>query len=360
MLLIQSRKRTDAISELSFVDRHQILKPQSPEDKRQDKVQDGISDEITTHEPFNLVSRHRIATLSLEQLVELSELVSERIHIKKRYNNTPLRRIIAHQVSTETTQSDCDRFSQTDTLLNTEPSEVTPKSIEDTPEDIQARFNSTPLRRILSRQVPAESRKTEHQSRPTPSAKYEPEPVEVRRARYNNTPLRRIISRQTYPEALRNKEGLDNAESPDALQITTLQRVPRSNTPLRRILSRQQSSPTEYEEDYDAVSTRADSVIDLDSPIRSESSANKPPPPTTVILNSEARIREYEEALWKTASYPLTDKEARATVVTVTEVVLESKEPRRIVVDSKGSPLRRILQRQTSRDWRAPARVAVA
>jgi hypothetical protein len=360
MLLSQSRKRTDANFVLSSVDGHQVLKPQPPGDKQQEQTQEGFAGDIMKHEPFNLVFKHRIATLSLEQLTELSGLVSERIHIIKRYNNTPLRRIIAHQVSTDTSQSYCDRFSQTNTLLNTEASEITPKSIKDTPEAIQARFNSTPLRRILSRPVPADSRKTEQPSRPIPSAKYEPEPMEVRRARYNNTPLRRIISRQTYPEALINKEELDNTESSDPLPVTTPQRVLRSNTPLRRILSRQQSSPMEYEKDYDAVSTRADSFIDPDSPVYSESSANSPPHATTVILNSKAKVREYEEAPWKTASYSLPDKEARATVVTVTEVVPETKKPRRIVVDSKGSPLLRILQRQTSKDWRAPARVVVA
>lgn len=395
MLLIQPRTRTRATLD------HTTSHPASwqsdtvgiPANAQINPIDEPCRVRPVVREERSILSKTEIATLSLEQLQQLSTLVLDRIQIKKRYNNTPLRRIIARQASGEVDRRpppDSDTFSETDTLANTEVLEPARES----PETIQRRYNSTPLRRILTRQTSSE-RRTEAGSSAATSAKYEPESLEVRKRRFNNTPLRRIVSRQTSGEhhkdnTISNPRAATSAASPQSNVSTP---VPRSNTPLRRILSRQASSQTVTKKDDDELSERADSVIDPDSPIRSRSTqptttvtirssssirayetalwskTTSPSRPTsTVHLNSESQIRAYEEALWAKSSTSYIAQERkkdeeeqkdRATTVTVSELATEAKKPKRIVVDSKGSPLRRILQRQTSRDWRAPARVGV-
>lgn len=385
MLLIQPRKRSRA----NFDQDHARSHPAS----WQPVVQETPADiRASTHTVVSgsvaSFSKSSIAALSLEQLQELSTHISDRIQIKRRYNNTPLRRIIARQVSgahsPTPTRPEEDTFSQTDTLVNSEVLEAPRDSVE----SIQARYNSTPLRRILARQVSAEQReKSTSNASSTPP--YEPESLEVRKARYNDTPLRRILSRQTSAEHPKETTS-SNVSSSISSQRSVSTIVPRSNTPLRRILSRQASAQTilTRQKDDDELSDRADSVISPDSPILSRPVSQ---PSVLVELTSESRIRAYEIAVWgitKTLPLPAArehcnsndsirayeeaiwakhavlvrapkPEESQGTSVMVMEVFADAKKPKRIVVDSKGSPLRRILQRQTSQDWRAPARVGV-
>ncbi|KAF2623295.1 hypothetical protein BU25DRAFT_181881 [Macroventuria anomochaeta] len=395
MLLIEPRKRSHA----TFNHDHATSHPaswQSDAKEMSASVQTSSTDAVhlslstsTARADHTSFSKSSVATLNLEQLQQLSALVEDRIQIKKRYNNTPLRRIIARQVSgnafQETSRPASDTFSQTDTLVNTEAQEIVREPLEVR----RARFNSTPLRRILSRQVSTET-KRDVSSSASLSKSYEPEPLEVRKARYNNTPLRRIVSRQASSEQAQSTETSDDrSNSPVSSRSYVPTPVPRSNTPLRRILSRQASVQTAPQKDDDSVFERADSVIDAESPVRSRRTASPAPHSPTISLNCDSRIRAYEEALWKkptgqNASVHLNsesrirayeealwaktapprrsgaeEKDTQATTITVTEVAAEAKKPTRVVVDSKGSPLRRILQRQTSRDWRAPATVRV-
>ena len=391
MLLIQPRQRSRATFDHDHATSHpaswQSDAKETSVNAQQNLVVVAPSVASTMHES-HMFSKTNVATLSLEELQQLSTLVTDRIQIKKRYNNTPLRRIIACQTANNASQipvrSEEDTFSQTDTLMSPEALEA----FRESPETIQAQYNSTPPPRILSRQVSTEQRKDVPYGASAP-ARYEPEPLEVRRARYNNTPLRRVLSRQTSAE--KSDKMTENKRSQTTLatpRVSTQSHVPtpvpRSNTPLRRILSRQASVQTTTGKVHDRVLERADSVIDPDSPIRSRKLDSQPS--ATVDLNSEARIRAYEEILWRKSTSSEnpnvhlnsesrirvyeeavwakqvpnshSDKKTQGTTITVTEVSEDAKKPKRIVVDSKGSPLRRILQRQTSSDWRAPARVA--
>lgn len=340
-----------------------------------------------------------IKALSLGQLQDLRVLVEGRIQIKKRFNNTPLRRIITRQTPCSAAQithePDSDTASQTDTLVNNETQETVKEPLEAR----KARYNNTPQRRILSRQ--ACSGHKEHQTSHAPvHIHHEPEPLSVRRVRYNNTPLRRILSHQTSLSILISPASWDPLPATEA-PVANNAPLPRSNTPLRRIISRQASAQPVQRKEDDYVCERADSVIDPDSPVRSRTTVAQ----ARIPWRNEARIRAYEEDLWARTSLSSTpvslpreagfervqapaglDEEARVraceeavqekvqrpcileadegkdkssiTTVTVTELTgLEARKPRLIVVDSKGSPLRRILQRQTSKDWRAAARV---
>lgn len=270
MLLIQPRKRSRALD-------HATTHPASWQTDTTDSLvceartfsRAESSSPSTVCDDGTGFSTTSIAALDLHQLQQLSVLISERIQIRKRYNNTPLRRIIARQVSTQPVHGSVkveeDRLSQTDTLLGPEAVEV--EIAKESPEAIKARYNDTPLRRILSRQVSVmgkEARPHDASGRVQPAR----EPVEVRKRRYNNTPLRRILSGQATLE--RPREPAANiVASPSLYTVHTTPStpVPRSNTPLRRILTRQVSahSVTLKEED-DELSDRADSVISLASP----------------------------------------------------------------------------------------------
>lgn len=397
MLLIHPRKRSRA----TFDNDHATSHPASWQESVQRTVPNAQTPSNTGPDPDLPItyanstpfSKTEVASLSLEQLQELSVLVSDRILIKKRFNITPLRRILARQALSSGFQTpsrpDSDTASQTDTLVNAEM----PETVKESPETRRARYNNTPLRRILSRQTAAGSR-DQKSPETLAHAQYEREPLEVRKARYNNTPLRRIVSHQTSSTLA----GAQPTAPPKTPQQLPPAPVPRSNTPLRRILSRQTSAQTvSAKENDDDSSERADSVIDPDSPIRSRTAA----PSTSLVLNDEERIRAHESALWtwstnslassasslnlsdragmlvndeasirafeeilwaKTAPSPpavqVGKEKETETTVTITELG-DAKKPKRIVVDSKGSPLRRILQRQSSADWRAPARVGV-
>lgn len=374
--------------------------PQKAPLDAQTSISTGVSENAsTTQQSPRAFSETAIKALSLRQLQDLRILVEERIQIKKRFNSTPLRRIINYQAPCSAAHTvhdvDEDAASQTDTLVNNEPQ----KPVREPLEVRKARYNNTPLRRILSRQ--ASSGYSEHRTPQVPvPTQHEPEPLSVRRARYNNTPLRRILSHQaslssSISHARRN--ALPATQAPVANNAP----VPRSNTPLRRILSRQASAQPGPRKEDDDVSKRADSVIDPDSPVRSRitvpaarislneeekigayetdlwaltslsptpSSPPRSSEPEQVLapadLNDEARVCACEEAVREKAPIPCSlegdgekDKSSTATV-TVTEVTgVHARRPRLIVVESKGSPLRRILQRQTSKDWRAAARV---
>lgn len=315
-----------------------------------------------------------IAALDLEQLQELSACISDRIAIRKRYNNTPLRRIIARQTSDQFPQAPArveeDTLSQTDTLVSTEVGKA--ERSREAPEVIRRRYNDTPLRRILSRQASAGS-KVDGPHRTSAPVHHVPESLEVRRKRYNNTPLRRIFFRQT-PSEHPNESVVATLPLSSPLQTTASMPIPRSNTPLRRILNRQTSTPTLSQDKPSPPPSRADSVISPSSPILSrqftstDPSSPLSPPPFPIHLNAEPEIRAYEQLIWTKshltpvyALYPQLDKKKNETSVTVTEIATggetEARMPKRFVVDGKGSPLRRILQRQSSRDWRAVARV---
>ena len=353
MLLIQPRKRSRATSDgnnhaTSHPASWQATAQKDPLDAQPSVNAGPFESASLTQSSPRPFSETAIADLSLEQLQNLHVLVEERIQIKKRYNSTPLRRIIARQVSRHassstaptTVQPDSDTASETDTLVNSS----TPNNIVSDREPLEVRrerYNDTPLRRILSRQASG-AYAEEHGHPPhVPNASFEAEPQEVRRARYNNTPLRRIVSRQ-IPSSPSSSSSSRTFLPPS---ICTSTPVPRSNTPLRRILSRQVSAQTVPQKEDDDACERADSVIDPDSPVRSRTTAQT----TSVILNGEARIRNWEEAVWnKTpilSGFSEEKEQEKGTTVTVTEVVAETKMPTRIVVDAKGSPLRRILQR---------------
>src|SRR5690242_746118 len=180
MLLIQPRKRCRAAFDQDHARSHpaswQPVAQEDPADVRA-STHTAVSGSVASF------PKSSIAALSLEQLQELSTHISDRIQIKRRYNNTPLRRIIARQASgapsLTPTRSEEDTFSQTDTLVNSEVLEAPRDSIE----SIQARYNSTPLRRILARQASSEQRaRLSHNASSTP---HEPESLEVRKARYN-------------------------------------------------------------------------------------------------------------------------------------------------------------------------------
>ncbi|KAF3048417.1 hypothetical protein E8E12_011785 [Didymella heteroderae] len=397
MLLIQPRERSRAIPDHDHAISHpaswQADVQKAPQDAQSSISAGAPPDVLTTHSSPSTFSKTEIAALSLEQLQELTILVSDRIQIKQRFNNTPLRRIISRQASSGAFQTtfgpDSDTASQTDTLVYTE----TPDTVREPPEVRRARYNSTPLRRILSRQT-STSHGTENLS--APAHTHSPaEAPSVVKARYNNTPLRRILSRQTPsappPSALAARQSIPVSESP-----VPHAPMPRSSTPLRRILLRQVSAQAIEKED-DEISERADSVIDPESPVRALSTASAVAPavdvalissnkdriqayetnvwgfnsslPSTatltlpspglvekarVRLNDEVRVRAYEESVWAKTPFPprvAVEKEKekeKSTTITVTEVLVEAKRPKRIVVDSKGSPLRRILQRQTT------------
>lgn len=324
-----------------------------------------------------------IAALNLGELQDLSAHIAERIRIKKRYNNTPLRRILAQQApgqaSRVTVKSEEDTLSQTDTLVNAEVEVVEVE--RESPEAIQRRYNNTPLRRILFRQT-ATSPNTDSLRGTQGSRGYEPESLEIRRARYNNTPLRRILSRQTPAQHPIEAYASPPASPPHSAAPPL---VPRSNTPLRRILARQTSNvsiPLNEEKEEATVSNRADSVISPNSPIRSShslsSSSNffweseQPISSSTlessrVHFNAETDIRAYEERIWAKSKQDITalvggkHESKLATTVTVTEVGVgdETRVSRCVVVDEKGSPLRRILQRQASSDWNTRREVGV-
>lgn len=389
MLLIQPRKRSRTNAD--HATSHPASWQPEPKETSTNALETDVElvplDKSITRESYNAFSKTKIAALSLEQLQQLNILVEDRIQIKQRYNNTPLRRNIVRQVSSRVSKrtegAEDDTFSQTDTLVNTDVQEVARES----PETIQARYNSTPLRRILSRQVSAEKRAHELSDTFTPT-RYEPEPLEVRKARYNSTPLRRILSRQTTAESapVDALSPIESLPSTAFSQPYTPTPVPRSDTPLRRILSRQTSASTTTEKDNGRHSNRADSVIDPDSPTRSctthhtsvplnsvaealahdEAPKNKRTPSVSsrIHLNSETEIRAYEEALWAKPASPKhlrrsKEEKKSGTTVTVTEIAVEAKKAKRIVVDSKGSPLRRILQRQGSGEVRAVVGVGV-
>ncbi|KAG9198574.1 hypothetical protein G6514_009815 [Epicoccum nigrum] len=389
MLLIQPRKRNRATfdQDQNHATSHPASWQSRPKDIS-DKFQDvsiAVSSASSTVGADNVsLSRTSIAALDLEELLNLSAHISERIQIKKRYNDTPLRRILArqapdHQTSRNPVKPEEDTFSQTDTLINTEVEGA--KISRESPGVIQRRYNNTPLRRILSRQTV---------SRPTTdgycsthrSRGYDSESPETRKARYNNTPLRRILSHQTSA-----KHSIETYASPPAStpRSTESPLVPRSNTPLRRILARQTSivsdTPNE-EKEQDAASNRADSVISSNSPILSFPSLGSSSKslwgnenslsslilaPPYVHLNAETDIRAYEERIWAKSKQGMTPlfggkhESKRATTVTVTEVGVgnETRVSNRVVVDDKGSPLRRILQRQASSDWRVGRRLGV-
>ena len=328
------------------------------------------------------LSRASIAALKLEELQDLSAHIAERIRIKKRYNNTPLRRILAQQAPGQASRGvvkpEEDTLSQTDTLVNAEVEVV--EAERESPEAIQRRYNNTPLRRILSRQTVASpntdgSRSTQGPRGTQGSRGSEPESLETMRARCNNTPLRRILSRQTSA-----KHSIEAYASPPASapHSAASPLVPRSNTPLRRILARQTSvvsNPPNEEKEEETASNRADSVISPNSPIFSSpglgSSSNffwdsdKPTSSPTlessrVHFNAETDIRAYEERIWAKSRQGVASlfgckhESKRATIVTVAEVGVgdETRVPKRSVVGDKGSPLRRIPQRQASSDWR--------
>lgn len=78
-------------------------------------------------------------------------------------------------------------------------------------------------------------------------------------------------------------------------------------------------------------------------------------------------IRAYEERVWAKSKQDITvlvsgtHESKRATIVTVTEVGVgdEARVSKRVVVDEKGSPLRRMLQRQASSGWRTGREVGI-
>jgi hypothetical protein len=385
MLLIQPRKRNRATYQ-NHATSHPASWQSTPKDisNRFHNVSVAVSSASSTLAFDNAnLSRTSIAALNLEELQDLSTHIAERIQIKKRYNNTPLRRILAQQAPGQASRGflkpEEDTFSQTDTLVNAEveAAEVSRES----PEVIQRRYNNTPLRRILSRQTAA-STNTDG-SRSTQGGRgYEPESLKTRKARYNNTPLRRILSRQTSA-----KHSVETFASPPASPpySTASPLIPRSNTPLRRILARQTSiisDPPNEEKEEETASNRADSVISPNSPILSSPSlgcssnslweSEQPISSPTLMssrvhLNAETEIRAYEELIWAKYEQGVTSlfggkhKSKRATTITATEVKVgvETRVSKRVVVDDKGSPLRRILKRQASSDWRTGRRVGI-
>lgn len=130
MLLIQPRKRNRATfdQDQNHATSHPASWQSRPKDIS-DKFQDvsiAISSASSTVGTDNVsLSRTSIAALDLEELLNLSAHISERIQIKKRYNDTPLRRILArqapgHQASRNPVKPEEDTSSQTDTLINTE------------------------------------------------------------------------------------------------------------------------------------------------------------------------------------------------------------------------------------------------
>ncbi|KAF2998848.1 hypothetical protein E8E13_003266 [Curvularia kusanoi] len=398
MLLIQPRKR--AVRATFDEKDHATSHPASWQSSESEEVsgefdksiivaESPASSSIANNDHAGL-SKASIATLTLEQLQALSAEIADRIQTKQRFNNTPLRRIILAQQQAQShaathaapvKEVEEDALSQTSTLA---PPSVFEELRREPAEVIQRRYNDTPLRRILSRQSPASS--SSSGSSAASSSLPSSEPPEIRKKRFNNTPLRRILSRQTTASSSVHTTA-ETPLSPTA--VASMVPVPRSNTPLRRILERQTSHSiaepvqednerkTKEEED-----DRADSVIDPASPNPSRSrnqeedgslwGSQRPQHHAFLTLNAETEIRAWEERVWakstqnpssRTSSFVSRQEKQdakRTTTVTVTELGAgdeKPKMPKRIVVDSKGSPLRRILQRQTSREWRAVARV---
>jgi hypothetical protein len=377
MLLIQPRKRNRATfnQDQNHATSHPASWQSTPKDTSNtfQNVSVAVSSASSTVAFDNAsLSRTSIAALNLEELRELSAHIAERILIKKRYNKTPLRRIITRQAPDQASRGSVkpeeDTFSQTDTLVNTEV-EVAEVSRE-SPEVIQRRYNNTPLRRILSRQTTSSSN-TDGSRSTQGNRGYEPESLETRKARYNNTPLRRILSRQTSTQPSFEKSDSPLASPPYS---TASPLVLRSNTPLRRILARQASiisDPPNEDKEKDTGSNRADSVISPNSPILSSPGlgsfsnflwdSDEPISSPTLMssrvhLNAETEIRAYEECIWAKSKQDVTSlfsgkhESKRGATVTVTEVEVgdQTRVPKRVVVDDKGSPLRRTLQRQSS------------
>ncbi|OAG01003.1 TauD-domain-containing protein [Paraphaeosphaeria sporulosa] len=189
-------------------------------------------------------SESRVSRTSRLAAEEQSE--RERVaQIKARYNNTPLRRILARQLSKEVTpiripsatEPQHGTPSPADTVIALQDASE-PESIA----QIKARFNNTPLRRILARQTSRDASPID--SSPT-----------LKETKVIVSPVDSVMSEQDAEELAQSTvsehrqkrmeewaSGID-----DGLQVQKTRSVPvkRSNTPLRRILERQVSASLE-------------------------------------------------------------------------------------------------------------------
>lgn len=151
--------------------------------------------------------------------------------------------------------------------MHTEP----PKVLKDDEGVIKARWNNTPLRRILSRQLDAA--RAGAQGDPASTAgECEVERLVGRRARCNNIPLRcvrsgRMCTTSTCHAKIDDYVVLrcEAAVSDDIERDRETELVSRSNTPLRRVLERQVGTQAVVRRG-DAEEERADSVVDSGSP----------------------------------------------------------------------------------------------
>ncbi|KAL5429425.1 hypothetical protein PMIN04_000227 [Paraphaeosphaeria minitans] len=193
---------------------------------------------------FDPTSESRLSRASRLAAEDQSE--RERLaQLKARYNNTPLRRILARQLSKEVTPI---RVSSAPDLQDETPSPAdTVISLQYASEkegiaQIKARFNNTPLRRILARQT----------SREINAIRSPRVPLEKKGI---VSPVDSVISEQDAQEFAqstvsehrqkRTEEWANGIDGDSQMENTRNAPVRRSNTPLRRILERQVSAPLE-------------------------------------------------------------------------------------------------------------------
>ncbi|KAL1608575.1 hypothetical protein SLS60_003519 [Paraconiothyrium brasiliense] len=170
----------------------------------------------------------------------------ERIEqIKKRYNNTPLRRIIARQLSKEAAPIQSPFAPETKQEVSSLVDSVVSK--EDATEgdsisQIKARYNDTPLRRILARQTSREITLIRPSPRPEKKTCIA-SPVDSVISEQDATELAQLTVSEHRQK--RTEQWASDLDGDLQVLKTKGPFVKRSNTPLRRILERQVSTSLE-------------------------------------------------------------------------------------------------------------------
>ncbi|KAF2450387.1 Clavaminate synthase-like protein [Karstenula rhodostoma CBS 690.94] len=180
----------------------------------------------------------RTSRLATEEQIERERVAQ----IKARYNNTPLRRILARQLSKEVTpiqatsapEAENETPTPVDSVISAQDA-----AEHDTIAQVKARFNNTPLRRILARQTSREVTPI----RVPEEKKSVPSPVDSVISEQDASEL--VQSTVSEHRQKRTEEWASGIDGDLEVEKTRSVPVKRSNTPLRRILERQASASLE-------------------------------------------------------------------------------------------------------------------
>lgn len=281
----------------------------------------------------DLLSGVLLSTLSPVELDSLAFLVAQekerREEVKRRYNNTPLRRILARQLSKE--------VSVIYSLEGHASPEVESTISETKTVDPAKRYNNTPLRRILARQMgdndtlPREGEK--HAGTSPQEAVLISEPLDTV-ARYSNTPLRRILSRQMGREftALMKPSTLEPKDEPPSLvdAVTPKDHPPvrYNNTPIRRIIARQLSGEVK-------VTPVLEKIREVHSPVDSVVSEGDAMELVRSTTSLRLRLERMEE--W-----------ANAIAINDERYGFETLKRGNVAIKRSNTPLSRLLERQVA------------